>query len=384
MYKKTFRYRLYPTASQERALLSTLDECRWLYNQLLEERRDTYSESGKGVSMYSQINRFPELKSSRESLKSVHSQVLQNVAVRVDLAFKAFFRRCKVGEKPGYPRFRGKGRYDSFTYPQSGFYIEKVGKLSGGGKVFLSKIGHVKAAIHRPLEGTVKTCTLRRSSSGKWFVCFACEIVPEELPESRESVGVDVGLGSFAVTSEGEKVENPRFFRKEEQALARAQRRLCEAENGTKERADRHKTVAKVHERIANKRRNVAHQASRKLVDRYGLIAVEALSVNRMNKNHCLAKSIMDAAWSEFAQKLSYKAEWAGREFVRVNPAYTSQDCSRCGFRQVMPLSAREYECPNCGLVLDRDHNAAINILTLGLQSQELQEAPRSPRFVGE
>lgn len=172
MYNKTFRYRLYPTASQERALLSTLDECRWLYNRLLEERRDTYEGSGKGVSMYSQINRFPRLKSSRESLKNVHSQVLQNVAVRVDLAFKAFFRRCRAGEMPGYPRFRGEGRYDSFTYPQSGFYMEKVGKLSSGGKVFLSKIGHVKAAIHRPLEGTVKTCTLRRSSSGKWFVCF--------------------------------------------------------------------------------------------------------------------------------------------------------------------------------------------------------------------
>lgn len=384
MHRKTFRYRLYPTASQERALLSTLEECRWLYNLLLEERRDAYRQSGKGVSLYSQINRFPDLKSFRKSLKNVHSQVLQNVAVRVEFAFKAFFRRCTAGEKPGYPRFRGKGRYDSFTYPQSGFQIEKVGKLSGGGKVFLSKIGHVKAAIHRPLEGRVKTCTLRRSSSGKWFVCFACEIEPEGLLESKASVGVDVGLGSFAVTSEGEKVENPRFFRKEERALARAQRRLCEAEKGTKERANRRKVVAKVYERIVNKRCNFAHQASRKLVDRYGLIAVEDLPVNRMNKNHHLAKSIMDAAWSEFAQKLSYKAEWAGREFVRVSPAYTSQDCSHCGFRQVMPLSAREYECPNCGLALSRDHNAAINILTLGLQSQELQVAPRSPCFVGE
>ena len=153
------------------------------------------------------------------------------------------------------------------------------------------------------------------------------------MPESKEAVGVGVGLDSFAATSEGEKVENPRFFRKEEQALARVQRRLCETEKNTKERAHRRKVVAKVHERIANKRRNFAHQESRKLVDRYGFIVVEDLPVNRMNKNHRLAKSILDAAWSEFTRKLSYKAEWAGRKFVKVDPAYNSQDCSQCGFR---------------------------------------------------
>jgi putative transposase len=257
--KKTFRYRLYPSAAQERVLLSTLEECRWLYNQLLEERRETYTERGKGVSMYSQLNRLPKLKSTRESLKSVHSQVLQNVALRLDLAFKAFFRRCKAGEKPGYPRFRGKGRYDSFTYPQSGFRTEKVGNLCDGSKVFLSKIGHVKAVIHRPLEDTLKTCTIRRYSSGKWFACFSCEVEPKRLPESKEAVGVDVGLGSFAVNSAGEKVENPRFFRKEEQAFVRAQRRLCEVRMDTKERADRRKVVAKIHERIATWRHNFAH-----------------------------------------------------------------------------------------------------------------------------
>jgi putative transposase len=205
-------------------------------------------------------------------------------------------------------------------------------------------------------------------------------VEPKKLPESKEAVGVDVGLGSFAVNSESEKVENSRFFRNEEQALARAQRRLYEVRKGIKERADRRKVVAKIHERIANRRHDFTHQESRKLVNRYGVIAVEDLSVNRMNKNHCLEKSIMDAAWSQFTRKLSYKAEWAGRRFVKINPAYTSQDCSSCGFRQVVSLAAREYVCPNCGLALDRDHNAAINILTLGLQSQESQ-APRSPCF---
>jgi putative transposase len=196
------------------------------------------------------------------------------------------------------------------------------------------------------------------------------------LPESEEAVGVDVGLSFFITTSDGEKVSNPRFFREEERALAKAQRRLSKTEKDISGRANERKVVAKVHERIRNRRHDFAHRESRKLVNRYGFIAVENLSIKRMNKNHCLAKSIMDAAWGEFTEKLAYKAEWAGRRFVRVNPAYTSQDCSSCGFRQSVPLSARVYECPSCGLILDRDHNAAKNILTLGLQSQALE--PRS------
>jgi putative transposase len=157
VHKETFRYRIYPTAAQETKLRRTLNECRWLYNRLLEERRDAYEQTGKGLSLYSQIDRFPALKVERESLKGVHSQVLQNVAVRLDLAFKAFFRRVRTGDKPGYPRFRGAGRYDSFTYPQSGFRMEDD-------RIFLSKIGHVKAVIHRPLKGTVKTCKVRRTA----------------------------------------------------------------------------------------------------------------------------------------------------------------------------------------------------------------------------
>jgi putative transposase len=184
---------------------------------------------------------------------------------------------------------------------------------------------------------------------------------------------VDVGLKDIIATSGGESVPAPKFLRKGERGLARTQRRLSEAPKDSRERARRRKAVAKVHERIKSKRSNFAHQESRSLADRYGFIAVEDLSVNRMNKNHCLAKSIMDAAWTDLTQKLSYKAEWAGRVFVKVAPHYTSQDCSCCGFRQVMPLSKRVYDCPSCGLSLDRDVNAAKNILTLGLQSQGLK-----------
>lgn len=371
--RKTFRYRLYPTPAQQRKMVQTLRECRDLYNTLLAERRDAYTETGKSPSLYAQQGRFPELKEMNPALREVHSQVLQNVAVRIDLAFKAFFRRVKAGEKPGYPRFRPATRYDSFTYPQSGFRVES-------GRVFLSKIGHVKAVIHRPLEGTIKTATVRKSATGKWYACFSCEVseATEPLPESIESVGVDVGLKDIIATSDGESVQAPMFLRKEEKELARTQRRLSEAPKGSRERAKRRKIVAKVHERINNKRSNFAHQQSRRLVNRYGFIAVEDLCVNRMNKNHCLAKSIMDAAWTDLTGKLTYKAEWAGRTVVRVNPAYTTQDCSSCGHRQLMPLSKRMYDCPNCGLSVDRDTNAAKNILRLGLQSQERQ-APRSP-----
>jgi putative transposase len=360
--RKTFRYRLFPTPAQQRKMVQTLRECRGLYNTLLAERRDIYERTGKSPSLYSQQGRFPRIKEANPALREVHSQVLQNVAVRIDLAFKAFFRRCKAGDKPGYPRFRGASRYDSFTYPQSGFRVE-------GGRVFLSKIGHLKAVIHRPLEGRVKTATVRKTATGKWFVCFSCEVEPVPLPESSGAVGVGVGLKDIIATSDGESVSAPKFLRKEEKELARTQRRLSEAPKGSRTRAKRRKIVAKVHERIRNKRTNFAHQQSRKLVNRYGLVAVEDLSVNRMNKNRCLVKSIADAAWTDLIEKLSYKAEWAGREFVKVSPAYTTQDCSCCGHRQVMPLDKRVYDCRTCGLSLDRDTNAARNIKRLGLES---------------
>jgi len=286
----------------------------------------------------------------------------------IDLAFKAFFRRVKAGEEPGYPRFKGYGQYNSFRYPQSGYKL-------GGARVFLSKIGHVKAIIHRPLEGNVKTCCVRRTATGTWFVTFACEVETHPLPATDSAIGIDVGLASFATLSDGAEIANPRFFRRDEQALAKAQRRLAKeptpekGERATPERRRRRVVVARVHERIANRRTDFAHQHSRRVVDTNGVIAVEDLSVNRMVHNHCLAKSIADAAWSMFASCLSYKAASAGRRFIAVNPAYTSQDCSRCGQRQKLTLADRVYRCPCCGLEIGRDHNAAINIVTLGLQS---------------
>lgn len=370
---KTFKYRIYPTKRQKTIMEQTLHECRWLYNHLLEQRKVAWEERQESISMYGQHAQLPHIKKDRPSLTVVHSQVLQNVAVRIDLAFKAFFRRVKAGDTPGYPRFRGRDRYDSFCYPQYGNGV----KLDGD-KLYLSKVGVVPVVLHRPLEGTAKTCTVRRSSTGKWFVTLTCEVEQGPLPESTEQVGIDVGLHAFATLSTGDVIDNPRFFRKEERALARAQRRMAKEAKGTPERAKRRKVVARTHERIANRRNDFAHQNSRRIVNRFGLIAVEDINVNRMVHNHCLAKSIADAAWSGFLQNMTYKAEWAGRHIVAVNPAYTSQQCSGCGHRQPMPLSERTYRCPCCGLTIDRDLNASLNILALGLQSIGIQsvEAP--------
>ncbi len=368
--RKMFQYRIFPNKKQVKALEATLEECRWLYDHLLEKRRDAWEQEGVSLSLYQQQETFSILKQERPSLKGVHSQVLQNVAVRVDLAMKAFRRRCKAGEKPGYPRFRGKDRYDSFAFPQSGFSI------THDERVCLSKIGAIKMIYHRPIKGKLKTCTIHRSSTSKWYVSFSCEVEPERLPESSDAVGIDVGLKTFATLSDGQEIANPRFFRKEEKALAKAQRKRSKLAKGTPERRKHRKVVARVHERIAWKRENFTHQESRKIVNSYGMIAVEDLTANRMLHNHCLAKSIADASWSAFFSQLHSKAEEAGRLYIAVNPAYTSQTCSVCGHRQKMPLSERIFDCPCCHAHLDRDLNAAINILGLGLQSRVVPEAP--------
>ncbi len=350
-----------------------LEACRRLYNETLTYRKDAWEQEQRNVSYFELKRRIPLLKAEHPELKIVYAQCLQNVTERVDLAFKAFFRRVKAGEEePGYPRFKGYGRYDSFTFTQA-----PDGCQIKDDKLVLYTVGYVKIVWHRPMRGKVKTCTIRRSSTGKWYASFSCECEPERLPETPEQVGIDVGLKTFATLSNGEEIANPRFFRKEEKALAKVQRKHSQLAKGTPERRKHRKVVARVHERIAFRRNNFTHQQSRQIVDRFGVICVEDLHVNRMTHNHCLAKSIHDASWSGFFDKLFGKAAEAGRTALKVNPAYTSQDCSRCHHRQKMPLSERVYRCPCCLLSIDRDVNAAINICGLGLQALGLSvEAP--------
>jgi putative transposase len=366
--RKMFQYRLYPTKQQQRLLDHQLEECRWLYNHLLAERRDAWEQRQESLRLYDQQATLPALKAVRPALAGVHSQVLQNVAVRLDLAFHAFFRRVRTGETPGYPRFRGQGRYDSLTFPQVpvGCRLDAAEK-----RVRIANVGQVKLILHRPLEGTPKTATISRSSTGKWYVCFSCECAePAPLPATGRQVGIDVGLKTFATLSDGQEITNPRFFPAEEKALAKVQRAHSKLERGTPERAKHRHAVARVYERIAWRRSDFTHQHSRRIVNRFDLIAVEDLSVNRMVHTHCLAKSINDVAWSRFASLLSYKAAWADRTVVAVNPAYTSQDCSGCGHRKTdLTLADRIYTCSCCGVVLDRDLNTSLNILRVGQHS---------------
>ena len=223
---------------------------------------------------------------------------------------------------------------------------------------------------HFGSENVTGTVIFRRSSTGKWYACFSVEYAPSPAPQKETAVGIDVGLESFATLSNGEKIENPRFFRTDEKALAKAQRRLSKAKKDTPERKKAKKIVAHIYERIANRRLNFAHQTSRQLVNRFGTIVFEDLNITNMQKNHHLAKSIADVAWNMFISITKSKAEEAGSHVILVNPRNTSQMCSRCGMIVAKTLSDRVHSCPHCGLVMDRDQNAAINIMRLGLQSQ--------------
>lgn len=365
MATKTFKYRLYPSKSQTSKMVQTLDGCRWLYNHFLEKRISAWKEEQKNLSRYGQSNTIKDLKNEYPFLNGIHSQVLQNISMRIDLAFRAFFRRLKTKEKPGFPRFQGYERYDSFTFPQSGYSLKD-------NYVTLSKIGNVKIKLHRPIEGTIKTCTIKRTPTGKWFVNFSCDIKDAPIEQPIEpTIGLGMGLEHFTTLSNGEHIKNPRFFKKEQKALAKAQRKLSAQKKASKARAKARKVVARVHERINWKRHNFAHQESRKLVTRFNAIVVEDLSINDMQKNNfrSMNKNISDAAWRQFLNLLDFKAACAGGRTIKVNPAFTSQNCSNCGNRQKLKLSDRVYHCPVCPLSLQRDVNAAKNILSLGMQT---------------
>lgn len=360
--RKTYKFRLYPTKSQQRRMERTLELCRYVYNKTLETKKNAYDNEQKALSKYDLNNLLPEWKNDTPELKEVFSQTLQEVQERVDLSFKHFFRRVKNGETPGYPRFKGKGWYDSFTYPQMGF------KLNGN-NLYLGKIGGAYMIKHREIEGNIKRVCVKRHNN-KWYACLTTESNYSVIsPRNTPAIGIDVGLESFATLSNGEKIPNPRFFHQEEKALAKAQRKLSRCEKGTSERASARKVVGRIHERISNHRYDFVHQISRQLVNDYGFIAFEDLKIKEMVKNRCLAKNISDVAWNMLIIVTKYKAESAGTIVALVNPAYTSQMCSRCGTIVPKELNERTHKCHSCGLVLDRDENAAINILRLGLQS---------------
>lgn len=365
--RKTFKYRLYPTTRQTAILDEQVTLCCELYNAALQERRDAYRIEWKSISFRAQSDQLPEIKTERPELDGIYSQVLQDVLHRVDKAFKNFFRRVKDRKgKVGFPRFRPHSRYDSLTYPQKGFVVRD-------GKLRLSKIGDVRIKLHRPVEGTIKTVTITRSATGKWFACFSVEIEAVPLGPCATVVGIDVGLTHFASLSTGEQIPNPRFFRNEQGALARAQRKLSAEKKRTPLRRARSRIVARVHERIGFRRSNFAHQLSRYLVNRFGAIFFEDLNIRGMVKNHRLAKSIADAAWYQLVQFTTYKAENAGGLCKQIDPRNTSRLTACCGELVEMTLSDRVIHCPKCHSTADRDWNASLNIKARGLASRGIQ-----------
>ena len=358
--RKSFQFRIYPTKNQEVVLNRILSTCRHLYNDSLSERKRESELNelkrsfgvfpwGKPewINYYDQAGNLTHTKTSYQ--KEVFSQVLQNVLKRVDRSFKNFFNGF------GYPRFQGRDRYNSFTYPQSGFSLKKE-------KLNLSKIGAIKIILHREIEGTIKTCTIKKDID-QWYVTFSCEIdIPVISVEIKTKTGIDVGLSSIITMSNGTQIEPPEFLRASEKRLSREQIHLSKKKLRSKNRDNQRIVVAKVHRRIRNQRKDFNQKLSTNLVKKYDHIVFEDLQVQNMVQNHHLAKSILDAGWSQLINLTKSKAEYAGKIVELVNPRNTSQNCSNCGKSVSKDLKVRVHSCPFCGLVLDRDHNAAINI----------------------
>jgi len=363
-----YKFRLYPSKRQIAVLEEKLEICRQTYNWLLLHCRETYKETKKLPRQFDLNNILTGFKIQREEIRHVHSQALQNISKRIKDAYTGFYARRRVGLKAGLPRFKKYGTYKSITYPQFGYKIE-------GNRLKLSKVGNVRLRQHRDIQGQIKTLTVKCNASGKWYACFSC-IIEEEIREKPfNDVGIDVGLKTFAVLSDKTVIENPRLYRKSEKSLARLQRQLSRKKKGSNNRNKATVKVARLHEYIQNSRRDFLHKASRMIADNYETVYVEDLQITNMVRNRHLSKSISDAGWGDFTRMIAYKELRSGGRIVYVNPKNTTQNCSQCGEQVKKTLSDRIHECPHCGLEMDRDLNAALNILERGREiGQELSE----------
>lgn len=351
-----FRYRIYPSQKQIIKLNKSISDCCSVYNKLLEAKVNAYKTDKTNLSQ------FDMNKLTKDFDVPVHSQVKQNISKRINDAFQHFFRRVKEKKgKVGFPRFKTLNRYKSITFPQSGF------KFVSDKRLFVSKVGSIPIVLHRVPKGKLKTFTIKRTALG-WFAIFSCADVPIEKIEIEDNhIGIDVGIESFAVLSNGTKIENPKFLIKSEKKLARLQRRLSRKKKGSANRRKARFKVARLHQRIFNQRQDFLHKTSFSLIKQFKIISVEKLQIKNMVKNHYLARSINDASWGCFVQMLSYKVEKTGGQLVKVNPKNTSRTCSKCGNTQDMPLANREFKCLSCGFVCHRDLNASINLDRVGL-----------------
>jgi putative transposase len=359
-----YKYKLTPTPAQEQALEAVLSCCRTLDNVVLEQRTTWWGRGhGKRVTYYQQATELPDVKVACPEYAEAHSQVLHDVLRRVNKTYQAFFRRIANGETSGYPRFQGANRYHSLTYPQYG-----NGAVLDGSILRLSKIGRIPCRLYRPLVGIPTTVTISREADG-WYACISCAEMPiEPLPPTGRETGIDVGLRVFLSTAAGDTVETPHHYRKAEKRLAKAQRHVARRTRGSHRRAKAVGWLRRTHQQVQRQRqrRDFHHRAALNVLRADDTISLEGVQVRNLVRNHHLAKRISDAAWRQVRTILAGKAGYAGRRLVAVPAHYTSQDCSGCGQRVRKSLSVRTHVCPRCGLVLDRDLNAARNMLAVG------------------
>jgi len=357
----TYRYRIYPTVEQREEMEGWLEKLRWLYNTALIERRNNWRYRGHVVRGHEQRRNLPSLKRRKPQFKEIHSQVLQNTLIRLDRAFENFFRRTREGaKKPGYPRLKSRGRYRSFTYPQAAAF--RI--LESGNRIRLSGIGNVKLRYHREMVGAPKTATVVRHPTGKWYICISCETFNPPIDDAARLTGFDLGLTNYLTASDGTVKEPLGAMRKVEKQIRREDRKLSSKAKGSRKREKQRVKRARIHERVANRRRDYLHKVSRHVVDTHDGFAFEKLQVKNLLKNHLLAKAIADAGWSTFLNMVAYKAERAGKPFVLVDPGGTTQECSGCGTIVRKGLAQRSHRCSGCGLALHRDHNSAIVVET--------------------
>ena len=361
MYK-AYKYRLYPTVEQKEILAQHFGNCRWFFNYALNLSEATYRETGKGLSRNAIQSLLPSLKKEYEWLGLCYSQCLQVVALNLSTAYKNFFEK-----RGGYPRYKSKHGKQSISYPQ------KV-RIENDYLKFPGKVGRVYCKFTRNFEGVIKTVTISKTTSDKYFASILVDDEKETLIPSSEgkgkAIGIDVGITDIAVTSDGEKFSNPKWMSKHERNRVRKERKLARKQLGSNRRKDARKLLAKVHEHIANCRSDFLHKLSRRLVDENQVICVENLNVKAMTKNRKLSKAISQVGWGMLCTMLKYKAEWSGKTYLEVDRFFpSSKTCSHC-FHKVkeLPLNIRQWQCPNCNTTHDRDVNAARNIREEGLR----------------
>jgi putative transposase len=354
---KTFKYRLYPSKTQQRQLEQTVETCRRWYNNCLAERKAAWENERRSVSKYEQLAKVKEYRRENPYAGQLHSHILQVVVSDLDQAFQAFFRRVKTGVNPGYPRFKGRNRFDSFGLKEYG-----NGFKLNSRRLRLTGIGRLRVRWHRPIEGTIKTIRIRKQA-GEWYACFACEVEGQPLEPTDREIGIDVGVYHLLATSENEIVANPRWYREEQKKLRVIQRRVARCKLGGANRCKSVLALQRHHEYIANRRKDYLDKLANYFVSHYDRIALEDLQIHGMVRSHPLSKSILDAGWGYLKQRLIDKAAEAGRRVLLVNPSYSSKTCYSCGsLFSELSLADRWVDC-SCGISMDRDVNAACNIL---------------------